>query len=68
MNELVKLVQQKAGVSEDVARTAVTTVLDFLNSRLPPQISGQLDSLISGNPAQGLGDVAQGLGGMFDKK
>ena len=71
MNELVKLVAQKAGISEDIARTAVNTVLGFLKDRLPPQIAGQLDSVIAGNPqaqGQGLGDVAKGLGGILDKK
>ena len=35
MDELIKQVVQKAGVSEDQAKQAVETVLDFLKDKLP---------------------------------
>ncbi len=62
MDELIKLVQQKAGISQEQAQTAVTTVLDFLKQRLPAPIAAQIDGVLQG---QGLGSA---LGGMFGGK
>ena len=64
MNELIKLVSQKTGISEDQANMAVQTVLDFIKQKLPAPITSQIDDLLSGS---GLGDVAKGLGGLFGK-
>lgn len=64
MNELIKLVSQKTGISEDQANMAVQTVLDFIKQKLPAPITSQIDGLLSGS---GLGDVAKGLGGLFGK-
>ena len=69
MDEIVKLVAQKTGLSEDKAKTAVETVIGFLKDKLPGPIAGQIDSVLGGKgDAGGLGGVAQGLGGMFGKK
>jgi uncharacterized protein (DUF2267 family) len=62
MDELVKLVVQKTGISEDQARQAVTTVIGFLKERLPAPIAAQVDGVIN-NPG-----VAGALGGLFNKK
>lgn len=62
MDELVKLVSQKAGITEQQARTAVTTVLDFVKQKLPPQLASQVDGVVSGKT-----DLS-GLGGLFGQK
>lgn len=62
MDELVKLVSQKAGITEDQARTAVTQVLAFLKQRLPAPIAAQVDAVLSGG---GLGDISKKVGGLF---
>jgi uncharacterized protein (DUF2267 family) len=64
VDDLIKLVSQKAGIPTDKAQTAVTTVLDFLKEKLPPQYASQLDRLVSG----GGGDIAGSIGGLFGKK
>lgn len=68
MEELVKMVASKTGISPDTARTAVTTVVGYLKGKLPPAIAGQIDGLLAGsgagNPLEGMGDT---LGGMFKK-
>jgi hypothetical protein len=69
MDELINLVSQRAGLSQEQARAAVTTVLDFLKQKLPAPIAGQIDGLLAGGGALGnLGDVTKGLGGLFGKK
>jgi hypothetical protein len=69
MEELVKLVTAKTGVSEDQARSAVTTVIDFLKNKLPAPIAGQIDNVVSGGSgiAGTAGDVAAKVGGIFNK-
>lgn len=62
MDELVKLVVQKTGISESQARQAVTVVLDFLKQRLPAPIASQVDGALN-NPG-----VGNALGGLFGKK
>jgi uncharacterized protein (DUF2267 family) len=64
MNEIVKLVSQKAGISEDVANKAVTTVLDYLKDKLPAPIAGQISALMSsGAPVAGAKDAVGSLAG-----
>jgi hypothetical protein len=71
MDELVKLVSEKTGLSEQMARTAVETVLGFLKDKLPGPIAAQMDSVLSGGGLGGLGDLgdlgglAKGLGGLL---
>jgi hypothetical protein len=69
MEELIKQVTAKTGISEDQARTAVNTVIGFLKDKLPAPIAGQLDNVVSGGTtaAGGLGDLANKVGGMFSK-
>ncbi|MBI4928811.1 MAG: hypothetical protein HY835_13665 [Anaerolineae bacterium] len=65
MDELVKMISAKTGISQEQARTAVEMVLKFLKERLPDPIAGQLDALISGG---GSSDMLKNLGGLFGQK
>ena len=65
MDELVKLVAQKAGISEEQARTAVQTVIDFIKPKLPAPIGSQIDTILSGSAA---GDIGKQLGGLLGGK
>ncbi|MEA2204036.1 MAG: hypothetical protein QOE77_812 [Blastocatellia bacterium] len=62
MEELIKQVSQKTGISEDQARTAVSTVINFLKDKLPAPIAGQLDNFIGGS-AGAAGAAADGATG-----
>ncbi|HEU4596928.1 MAG TPA: hypothetical protein VFS10_17475 [Pyrinomonadaceae bacterium] len=74
MDELIKQVTEKTGISEAQARSAVETVVGFLKDRLPAPIAGQLDGVIGGaggavgGLADKAGDVLGGLGGMLGGK
>lgn len=78
MDDLIKLVSQKAGISEDIAKVAVETVVSFMKDKLPAPIAGQLEGILSGdvdaeNLLGGLSGNAKGglggiLGGIFGKK
>lgn len=47
MDELIKTVSEKAGISPEQAKTAVTSVVEFLKGKLP-LLGDQLQGLISG--------------------
>jgi hypothetical protein len=69
MDEVVKMVSQKTGLSEDMSRVAVDTVLDYLKDRLPEPVAGQIDTVMAGGDVSGgLGDLAGGLGGLLGNK
>ena len=69
MDKLVKLVSQKTGLSEEMAKTAVETVIGFLKEKVPAPIAGQIDSVLGGaGPAKSVGDLAKGLAGILGRK
>jgi hypothetical protein len=71
MEEIIRQVTERAGISEAQARTAVETVVGFLKNRLPEPLAGQLEGFVggasgaAGGIADTAGNVLGGLGGMF---
>jgi hypothetical protein len=69
MDELIKLVVAKTGISESMAKVAVETVLSYLKAKLPAPMASQLDGLLAGGAGGlDLGSIGGALGGLFDKK
>ncbi|XXX74377.1 hypothetical protein WMF30_42700 [Sorangium sp. So ce134] len=72
MDELVRQVAEKVGISEDKARVAVETVVNFLKAKLPPPLAAHVDTALSAAaPAIAnldVGSLAGSLGGLFGKK
>ena len=67
MDQLVALVVEKTGISEQAARQAVETVLQFLKGRLPAPLAAQIDSVLGGGGADA-GSMLGGLGGLLGKR
>lgn len=70
LDELVAQISQRTGLPQDKAEQAARTAVEFLDSRLPAPIGGQLGKLVHGEGGGGmpdLGGLAGGLGGMFGK-
>jgi hypothetical protein len=72
LDELVAHISQRTGLPADQAQAAARTAVEFLDSRLPAPIGGNLAKLVQGGGgADGggglpdLGGLAGGLGGMF---
>ena len=73
MEELIRQVTERAGISEEQARSAVNTVLGYLRTNLPAGLAGPLDSVLGGGGGSGAGggladqagNLVGGLGGMF---
>ena len=69
MNELVNLIVQKTGISQENAQKAAQTAIDFLKTKLPPPIASQVDAVLAGDMsglAGQAGEMLKGkLGGAF---
>ena len=76
MDELIKQVRERAGISEEQAKTAVESVVGFIKERLPAPIAGQVDNVLNSGAVGGgidavsdkAGDLLGGLGGMLGNK
>jgi hypothetical protein len=68
MSELVQLLQEKTGLSHEVAQKVVDTVAGYLKTQLPEPMAAGLDSLLSGGAdATGTADAGGDDGGVMDK-
>ena len=72
LDELVQQISQRTGLPADKAEAAARTAIEFLDSRLPAPVGGNLAKLVHGGEGGGgmpdLGKMAGGLGGMFGGK
>ena len=50
MKELINIIVQKTGISQENAQKAVQMTLGFLKAKLPTPIASQLDSFLVANP------------------
>ena len=67
MEELIKMVTQKVGISESQAKSAVETVVSFLKDKMPG-IGNQVESFIKGNAGSAgnmVDDLKEKAGGFF---
>jgi len=60
MKELINMIVQKTGISEENAQKAVQVTLGFLKTELPPPVAARLDSLLSARPTSPVNPVAVG--------
>jgi len=67
MDEIIKRITEKTGISEDQARSAVNTVAGFLKEKLPAPLAGQIDNVLSGGGGMTdtLSDAASKVGNIF---
>ena len=76
MNELVQIIMQKTGLSQDKAQEVVDTVVTHLKGRLPEALTSHLSAFLGNSgdagATAGIADKAKsvvaGLGGFFGKK
>lgn len=66
MDELVNTLSQKTGLSADKARVAVDTVVNYLKSKLPASVAGQVENALTGESSSS--SISERLGGILGKK
>jgi hypothetical protein len=67
MEELIKLVTQKTGISKDQAQAAVDTVIKFLKDKLPGPVGSQIEGVLKGGGVS-TQSISKKLGGLLGKK
>jgi nucleoid DNA-binding protein len=60
MKELINMIVQKTGISEENAQKSVQVTLGFLKTKLPAPIAAQLDSFLSTRTPTVVSPVAVG--------
>ena len=65
MEELIKQVSERAGISEEQAKAAVETVAGFLKERVPAPYNSYVDNFLSGEGGGTGGGLLGSLGNMF---
>jgi len=75
MDELVQVLMQKTGMSQEKAQEVVNTVVSHIKARLPGPIASHLDSFLSGATSGELAAIEDkaksmmaALGGVLGKK
>jgi uncharacterized protein (DUF2267 family) len=70
MDELIKQVSQQANISPDQAKSAVETVLAFLQDKLPAPLADQVKAALGGQAVDSstANAVTGALGGLFGGK
>jgi hypothetical protein len=63
MNELVNLIVQKTGISQENAQKAAQTAIDFLKTKLPAPLAGQVDAVLAGDMSGIAGQAGEMLKG-----
>jgi hypothetical protein len=68
MNELINMIVQKTGISQEHAQKAAQVAVDFFKTKLPAPISAQLDSFLTGEATVGSNPVMEQAGGFLKGK
>ena len=60
MKELINIIVQKTGISQENAQKTVQVTLGFLKTKLPAPLAAQLDSFLSAGTSPVVNPVAVG--------
>jgi hypothetical protein len=66
MDQVVRMIQDRAGINAEQARTAASTVVGFLKDKLPPPIASQVDGVL--NDGDGGSSPMDQVGDMLGKR
>jgi hypothetical protein len=62
MDEIVNLVVQRTGISQDDAQKAVQVVIDSLKSKLPAPMAAEVDTFLSSGVSGGVNAIESEVG------
>ncbi len=67
MDQLIKSISEKAGISAEQAQTAIAQVMAFVKEKMPAGLGSHLDGLMGGEGGgmPSLGDLAGKLSGLM---
>jgi hypothetical protein len=64
MNEIVQILQERAGLSADQAQEVATVIVDLIKSKIPPEFQGIAAQFLGGGTADAQASSG-GLGGLL---
>lgn len=71
MDDLVKMVVEKAGISNPKAKIAVDTIITYLKAKLPGSMSAQVDAYLTGEKTsesdEMMSNLKDTLGGIYKR-
>ena len=68
MENLIKRVSEKAGITEAQARSAVNTVVSFLKDKMPAGVGSQVETFLKGGASASIvGSIKEKVGGVLGK-
>jgi hypothetical protein len=68
MENLIKRVSEKAGITESQARSAVNTVVSFLKDKMPAGVGSQVEIFLkAGSAGKVVGSIKETVGGVLGK-
>lgn len=56
MEQIIKMITDKTGISEAQAKQAIETILGFLNNKLPAGMATQVENVLKGGDMSGMAD------------
>jgi hypothetical protein len=65
MDEIVSLIVQKTGISQDDAQKAAQVVVDMIKSKLPAPIAAQVDTFLAGGAGGGVNALEAEAGSLL---
>ncbi|MBU2018242.1 MAG: hypothetical protein KJ941_01240 [Bacteroidetes bacterium] len=69
MNDLIKLVSDKSGISESQAKSAIETIVSTIKDKMPNGIGEQVASFLESgkSPLEEIGGLKDKVSGFFGK-
>jgi hypothetical protein len=68
VNELINIIVQKTGISQENAQKAAQVAVDFFKSKLPAPMRAQLDSFVTGGASGGVKSMVEQADGFLKGK
>jgi hypothetical protein len=68
VNELINIIVQKTGISQENAQKAAQVAVNFFRSRLPAPMRAQLDSFLTGGASGAVKSMVQQADGLLKGK
>ncbi|MBA3608519.1 MAG: DUF2267 domain-containing protein [Chthoniobacterales bacterium] len=65
MQQLIDIIVQKTGISQENAQKAAQAAIDFLKGKLPAPIASQVDAVLAGDMSGVAGQAGDMLKGKF---
>lgn len=61
MEDLIKMVSEKAGITADQAKSAVEAVVGFVKEKMPAGVGDKIAGFLEGKEGGGLAGMAAGI-------